>query len=253
MPTCEKGQSDTTPVIVVHGATGGIGSALCRHLSAKDVRRIAAGRNPEKFAALATDTGAKPSILEVTQPESVDQCINQAMELLGQIDGVVNCTGSLLLKSAHLTNDAEWAATLDINPGFAFATVRAAASAMIRTGGSIVPVSSAAARTGLADHEAIAAARAGIIGLALSSAASYARRGIHVNFVAPGLVRTPLTERITRSNAALRESLAMHAMGRIGEPAEVASAIAWMPGPAQHRVTGQALGVDGGLATVRRG
>ena len=69
--------------------------------------------------------------------------------------------------------------------------------------------------------------------------------------MAPGLVRTSLTARITENDAALKGSLAMHALGRIGEPADVASAMAWLLYPAQRWVTGQVLGIDGGLATVR--
>ena len=114
-------------------------------------------------------------------------------------------------------------------------------------GGSIVLISSAGARVGLVNHEAIAAAKAGILGLALSAAASYASRGIRVNCVAPGLVRTPLTA----NGAALKGSIAMHPLGRIGEPSDVASAIEWFLDPAQSWVTGQVLGIDGGLATLR--
>jgi NAD(P)-dependent dehydrogenase (short-subunit alcohol dehydrogenase family) len=118
-------------------------------------------------------------------------------------------------------------------------------------GGSVVLVSSAAARLGLANHEAIAAAKAGVIGLTLSAAATYAPKGIRVNAVAPGLVRTPLTARVTGSEPALNASTSLHALGRIGEPDEVAGAIAWLLDPAQSWITGQVLGVDGGLATVR--
>jgi NAD(P)-dependent dehydrogenase (short-subunit alcohol dehydrogenase family) len=121
----------------------------------------------------------------------------------------------------------------------------------MKQGGSIVLVSSAAARVGLANHEAIAAAKAGVIGLALSAAATYAPRGIRVNCVAPGLVRTPLTSRITENEAALKGSLAMHALGRIGEASDVASAMEWLLDPAQAWVTGQVIGVDGGLASLR--
>ena len=74
---------------------------------------------------------------------------------------------------------------------------------------------------------------------------------IRVNALAPGLVRTPLTARITGSETALKASTALHALGRVGEPEEVAGAIAWLLDPAQSWITGQVLGVDGGLATVR--
>jgi len=85
----------------------------------------------------------------------------------------------------------------------------------------------------------------------LSAAASYAARGIRVNCVAPGLVRTPLTARLTNNESSLKSSLAMHALGRLGEPGDVVRAIAWLLSPEQSWVTGQVLGIDGGLASVR--
>ena len=166
------------------------------------------------------------------------------------LDGLANCVGSILLKPAHLTSEEEWDAVVSTNLKSAYAAVRAAARAMT-AGGSVVLVSSAAGRLGLANHEAIAAAKAGVIGLALSAAATYAPKGIRVNAVAPGLVRTPMTARITGNEAALKASTAMHALGRIGEPEDVASAIAWLLDPVQSWVTGQVIGVDGGLATLR--
>jgi NAD(P)-dependent dehydrogenase (short-subunit alcohol dehydrogenase family) len=103
----------------------------------------------------------------------------------------------------------------------------------------------------LANHEAIAAAKAGVIGLTLSAAATYAARGIRVNCVAPGLVRTPMTARLTSNEATLKASTAMHPLGRIGEPSNIASAIQWLLDAEQSWVTGQVLGLDGGLASVR--
>jgi NAD(P)-dependent dehydrogenase (short-subunit alcohol dehydrogenase family) len=88
-------------------------------------------------------------------------------------------------------------------------------------------------------------------GLVLSAAATYASRGIRVNAVAPGLVRTPMTERITSSESAMKASVAMHPLGRIGEPGDVAAAIAWLLGPESGWVTGQVIGIDGGLANLR--
>ena len=119
-------------------------------------------------------------------------------------------------------------------------------------GGSIALVSSAAARTGLANHEAIAAAKAGVIGLTLSAAATYAPKQVRVNCVAPGLVQTPLTGRITGSATASEASRAMHALGRLGEPDDVASALEWLLSPGNAWVTGQVLGVDGGLGRCER-
>ncbi|MCC5876169.1 MAG: SDR family oxidoreductase, partial [Candidatus Sumerlaeia bacterium] len=111
--------------------------------------------------------------------------------------------------------------------------------------------STAAAAVGLANHEAIAAAKAGVEGLVRSAAASYCTQGIRINAVAPGLVDTPLAERITKVEANLKVSTAMHPMGRIGTPADIASAMEWFLDPNNSWVTGQVLRVDGGLGGIK--
>ncbi|MGC8548084.1 MAG: SDR family NAD(P)-dependent oxidoreductase [Acidobacteriaceae bacterium] len=235
---------------VILGAYGGIGGALSRRLASAGHRLFVAGRNEERLKALANETGAAFALVEATESAQVEAAIARAAEQMGRVDGIANCFGSLLLKPAHLTSDEELETTLAVSLKSAFATVRAAARTM-KEGGSVVLLSSAAARLGMASHEAIAAAKAGVQGLALAAAATYASRKIRINCVAPGLTRTPLTERITGNEVVAKGSLAMHALGRFGEPEEVASAIAWFLDPEQSWVTGQVLGVDGGLATLR--
>jgi NAD(P)-dependent dehydrogenase (short-subunit alcohol dehydrogenase family) len=222
--------------IAIVGASGGIGSALARRLHAAGAQLLLLSRTPEKLAALAAELNAPAQLLD---------------EPLGALTGIVNCAGSLLLKPAHLTTAEEWRQTLDTNLTTAFHTVRAGARAMMASGGSIVLCATAAARSGFANHDAIAAAKGGVIGLTLSAAATYAPRNIRVNCVAPGLTDTPLAARITTNPAALQASAAMHALGRIGKPEEVASAIAWLLDPENSWVTGQVLGVDGGLGSLR--
>lgn len=235
-------------------ATSDIGSALCRKLreaQSEGVTLHVTGRNSERTKELARSLGATPWTADVTSFEDVDRTIKGVARADGRIDGVVQCAGSVLLKPAHTTSVEEWSDTLRVNLDSAFFTIKSGARAMMRTGGSIVLMSSAAARVGLVNHEAIAAAKAGVAGLALSAAATYAARGIRVNCLAPGMVRSSLTERLLTAETARSASEAMHPLGRIGEPGDVASMIEWLLDPDQSWVTGQVFGVDGGLATLR--
>ena len=238
------------PVYLILGATGGIGSDLSRQLAAQGGRLVLGARNRDNLAKLARELGASYVTLDATQIDQVEKSVEQTVETHGRVDGIANCVGSVLLKPAHLTSEDEWYSTIALNLTSAFATIRAAARAMRREGGSVVLTSSAAARVGIANHEAIAAAKAGIIGLVLSAAATYGRNNIRVNCVAPGLIRTPSTERITGNETSLKVSLAMHPLGRVGEPSDVASLMAWLLDPKQGWITGQVYGVDGGLGTV---
>ncbi len=246
MNTDRNGQA----VYVILGATGGIGSELSRQLAAQGASLMLGAQTSEKLEKLANELRAQHFALDATQTGQVDRCVEQTVETYGRVDGIANCVGSVLLKPAHLTSDDEWAFTIAVNLTTAFATVKAAARAMRRDGGSVVLTSSAAARVGIANHEAIAAAKGGIIGLMLSASATYSRNNIRVNCVAPGLVRTPSTERITNNETSLKVSLAMHPLGRVGEPSDVASLMVWLLDPRQAWITGQVFGVDGGLGTV---
>ena len=144
------------------------------------------------FTTARDNTKIEPNVLlDASDFDAVLDVFKEA----GQIDGVVNCSGSLLLKSAHTTSQPQYQAVIDSSLTTAFATVRAAGLYM-KEGGSVVLISSAAAMVGLANHEAIAAAKAGIIGLAQSAASTYAHSNLRFNVVAPGMIDTPLTAQI---------------------------------------------------------
>lgn len=236
---------------LILGATGGLGTPLTRLLTSRGDRVLALGRNEQSLEALHADTGALPLVGDARDSVSVEQAVKKAVEEFGRLDGAACLVGSILLKPAHGTRPEEFEEVLQQNLMTAFHLVRAAAPAMGRSGGgSLVLMSSAAARIGLPSHEAIAAAKAGVEGLTRSAAATYASRGVRVNAVAPGLVRTPLSERIISTPAALAASESMHPMGRIGEPEDGAELLAWLLSSGSSWVTGQTIGLDGGLSTV---
>lgn len=238
--------------VLILGGGGGIGSTVARLVVAGGGRVFLAGRDAARLEAVANELGMPWGTVEATDPDRIDACADAAAAALGGLDGITNCVGSILLKPAHLTSTADWQATIATNLTSAFGCVRAAGRLLKAEGGSVVLVSSAAARVGLANHEAIAAAKAGIMGLVLSAAATYARQKIRFNAVAPGLVRTPLAAGLVSSELAEKASIGMHPLGRLGEPEDVARAIVWLLDPAQSWVTAQVIGVDGGLADVKR-
>ncbi len=237
--------------VLVIGGSGGIGAAVAREIVAGGGRVFLAGRNSERLAGTAAKLSAGWAAAEATDAAAVDACADAATEALGGLTGITNCVGSILLKPAHLTQPEDWQATIAANLTTAFNTVRTAGRLLKVSGGSVVLLSSAAARIGLANHEAVAAAKAGVIGLTLSAAATYSRARIRFNAVAPGLVRTPLSAGLLASELAEKASVAMHPLGRLGEPEDVARAVCWLLDPQNSWVTGQVLGVDGGLADLK--
>lgn len=239
-------QEAQRPVIIL-GATGGIGQKLARRLADGGVPLVLAARTEDRLNDLADELDATAVRADATSFEEVESLVKGA----GDIGGAVNLVGSMLLKPAHLTSQEDLEQTLALNLTSAFALVRAAAQSMRNSGGSIVVMSSCAARVGLSNHEAIAAAKAGVEALARSAAASYASSGIRINAVAPGLVDTPLASRITSNKSALEASRAMHPLGRIGSADEIARMIEWLLTEDSSWITGQTFGIDGGLATVR--
>lgn len=241
----------TTPqTIVVFGGTSDIARATAHRLLRTGTNLLLTARNEQAANELQREFQCETDIAIAADSSTIDACVKKAEERFGAVDGVVNCMGSLLLKPAQITSDSDWNDTLTTNLTSSFYILRAAAKAMSNQGGSIVLISSAAASIGLANHEAIAAAKAGILGLMRSAASTYASRGIRVNAVAPGLIKSKLTRKICESETSLAASSQMHAIARPGTPEEVASAITWLLNPENKWITGQTIGVDGGLSSV---
>lgn len=242
--------SETQTVAIV-GASGGIGRELASCLVSAGNRVFLGGRSEDRLERLASDLGCGWMRLEAGRFDEMDAFIAAALEYLGSLTGAVNLAGSLLLKPAHLTTEQEFSDVLRDNLWSSFGLIRSMGKLVRKGPAGIVLMSSGVARTGLANHEAIAGAKAGVAGLARSAAATYARRGFRVNAVAPGLVETPLTEPIVSREKAREASLALHPLGRLGTASEVARTIAWLLSEEASWITGQILHVDGGLSGIK--
>ncbi len=238
------------PSIAILGANGGLGRALARRLAANGANLTLGGRNDSALSEFAREVGADHFKVDGTDFSQVDEFLDRAASN-GGLDGAVNCAGSILLKPAHRTSFEEYRETLDANLTTAFAMVRSATRIMSRNGGAIVLVSSAPASVGLQNHEAIAAAKAGVAALARTAAASYAARGVRINAIAPGMVESPMTASLLATEASKEASLALHPIARAGQPEELASLIAWLLGDEATWVTGQVWGIDGGLGSIK--
>jgi 3-oxoacyl-[acyl-carrier protein] reductase len=196
--------------------------------------------NPDAILSDASNFGA------------LDKIFQSAMHKMRNIDGVINFAGSLFLRPAHLTTEEQYEEVIRRSLTTAFSTVHNAGKYMNK-GGSVVLIASVAGIIGLKNHEAIAAAKTGVIGLMRAAAMTYAEKNLRFNVIAPGLVETPLVKSITGNPQALAYSLAMHPLKRIGRPEDISRAALFLLDPENSWITGQVLGVDGGLSSLKEG
>lgn len=237
--------------ILLFGATGSVGHALAKRLAARGASLFLIGRDEEKLTAVAEEIGpAGTAVVDAKDPAAITAAVKAAAEAMPAITGIASCVGSVLLKPAHLTTDEELLDTLQVNLVSSFAIVREASKAMRGNGGSVVFCSTAAAQLGLANHEAIAAAKGGLDAMIRSASATYGPRQIRFNAVAPGLVKSEMTRKIWENEATATASQDMHILGRLGEPDDIAAAMAFLLSSEASWITGQTLGVDGGLGSI---
>ena len=157
--------------------------------------------------------------------------------------------GNLILKPAHLCSEQEFYETIDINLKSSFGVIRSAGKLLKDC--SIVLMSTAAASIGLSNHELISSAKAGVEGLAKTAAKTYSRKNLRVNTVSPGLVDTPLAEKITGNPIILKASVKMLALDKIGKPKQISNIIKFLINPENDWVTGQNFIIDGGLSSTK--
>jgi 3-oxoacyl-[acyl-carrier protein] reductase len=242
--------SELDQPIIIFGATGTIGRALSIRLAQDNCPLILVARNAEKLSALAEELSQPTVLSDFQQSEELESSLTEIIGDGPMPRGIVNCIGSVLLKSAHLTSDAEFRQTVETNLFTSFLCAKLAGKLMREKGGSIVLFASAASEIGIANHEAIAAAKAGVIGLARAASASYAQANLRFNVVSPGLVKTEMTRRLWQNEVSAKASQQMHALGRLGEVQHITSIVHWLLAPENDWITGQVIGVDGGLGHV---
>ena len=235
--------------IVLIGATGGIGSEVLKQLSEENNFFIGSNKSDlENYYEMHSCYGAHLDVMEI---ENFNDFFEDAVSHLGSIDAIINCVGSILLKPSHLVSEDEILNTFKLNTFNSIATIKYGYKHMRKVGGSIVLFSSSAASIGLRNHDIISSSKGAIDSLVKSAAMTYSSNNIRINAVAPGLVETNLSKKITENPLSLKYSIGMHPIGRIGKPSDVAGCVKWLIDPSSDWVTGQVIAVDGGLGSLK--
>jgi len=236
---------------LVTGASGGIGTAIARTLHAQGAAVALSGTRREVLDRLAGELGERAHACpaDLRDPAAPDALVAEAEARAGPLHILVNNAGFTRDMLALRMKDEDWQAVLELDLTAPFRLARAALRGMLRRrAGRIVNIASIVGATGNAGQANYAAAKAGMIGMTKALAQEVASRGVTVNVVAPGFIETPMTDALTepqRAAAAGRIPL-----GRLGQPADVAAAVAYLASEEAAWVTGATLHVNGGMAMI---
>ena len=239
--------------VLITGASGGLATALADILLSRDISVVGISRQPDAVQ-WRSRPGAEVVDADVSTVDGAIEAVAKSTEILGQPPSLLaHCAGGVLITPAHRTRESQFRECMAANIDSAFFMLSAFLQPLVkaRQHGAAVFVSSVAARIGILNHEAVAAAKGAVEGLVRSAAATYAGKGIRINAVAPGLMRTPATERFFRNEQAEAQINSQYPLGRHGEADDVAGTIAWLLSDAAEWITGQVLPVDGGFTAVR--
>lgn len=242
-------------VALVTGGSYGIGQATAVAFAQRGASIVIADwiEDPERETLKQIEAAGSKGIFvpcDVSRPEAVQALVKKTVDDFGSIDYAFNNAGiEGAMAVTHECSDANWDKTMDINLKGIWLCMKHQIAHMLQQGkGSIVNCASIAGLSGFAGLPAYVASKHGVIGLTKTAALEYAKLGIRVNAVCPGVIHTAMIDRMTgRDKEVEKQYIAMEPVGRMGLPEEVAQAVVWLCSDAASFVTGHALAVDGGF------